>query len=1043
MVIFLFYFNYPSILFISSLISFNFTLGFLVAEIVSRYYPKEFQMHSYDNGASTKGKKDNWALLVKSFKKIGFADFLTEDEAHWIACLEEGAAISFICRLYEKLTQRTVSFQVKPTEKLKVAGYMRENSLTKVRKAMQHNNVREGYNRDQYSKVIEEVMVKHEESLQEERFTDPNRYSIISQPSKGSVSTVLTGGGPSSPSNNPSQSVLSHNQANQLFHAKEIQVKQLDRSSVAATIRNRPPQVPSNLHATSSTNINPPRPVSPHRSEYDEDKSFFQIQKSKQNGISSGFSYDFQHYSKLNNENVNQILLEPQSGQLCGIISNYFNSKSFPYWSNHLDPINNLNNAVQIFNNLVNEVKSDYKIVKKLLEKDKKNEKISKINNKILKNLFSINNLDKLLSNTFNNLEEEIRNLSENFKTNTKQFFRLCDLLCNSFLSLPIKNENNEIKSIFSYYKQDLIYSKNDENNKNIFIFSYENSFQSVINCIFQMSLYFNEKELEYEKEKENSSSSTNILDNKNENLGLIIFLDYYLTPLTTIFINNNNKKKEALLKILKNFTSSSKLNYIQSIKRLQIILPNLSSFLNCLSILSNFEINYDDLLLDMYSYYLTIGLTSNSSQCRSYSYIILKNILLYSNVFVAKNIFLIYSNLNPSNKNSNERDDSLMNFPLDNVELIEYLSLCLSFINYYLKLKSSEISNNIEVLENTMEEVEIEDDDSLNQDNIKKSSPSNETDELRECYLLCKKIIDYYVNVVIIKTKSSSFLQISSFLNQLSKYFHEHKYFSTLFISTLSSLPLKMRLIVLGLAPSNTNPYISSSSLTHFLPFEPVQNYWNPLLVCEYFVNLTSHENFNKFSDVEIQILCSSFASPVLNVEESSSLFKLNSLLEDSSSSNEVKVSKFTSNLLFPYTFSSLQLRDILIGEWVNYYNKLKNFILISCCEDSTSIFGISIISYFLLYSSYDFSLSIFNDNNTLTSLYRLLYGQLNFDKIAYKDLSDDLITCHKNFENLLKNLSDYSIEFNEYVKETLKNFNKTNSTIFNKANNLKILLK
>ena len=47
----------------------DFSNGFLVAEVFSRYYPADVALHSYDPAATNAArKKDNWELLLKFCK---------------------------------------------------------------------------------------------------------------------------------------------------------------------------------------------------------------------------------------------------------------------------------------------------------------------------------------------------------------------------------------------------------------------------------------------------------------------------------------------------------------------------------------------------------------------------------------------------------------------------------------------------------------------------------------------------------------------------------------------------------------------------------------------------------------------------------------------------------------------------------------------------------------------------------------------------------------------------------------------------------------
>eukprot|EP01041_Mallomonas_annulata_P000158 gene158-262_t len=195
----------------------DFSNGFLVAEIFSRYYAKEIQMHSYDNGNAIKAKRDNWNQLLKIFRKIGLPQLVTEEETDFILRCEDNAAILFITKVYEILTQRKVQTQVKKPTVGREAGYSKETGSWKVKETMRKLDL--GENSDQLTTMrkVAAAMDEHEKSLQEERSLDPDRFSVVT--SIGLRSTQIS----------PKHMDDMETEAPRV-RVKEIQVKQLDRN---------------------------------------------------------------------------------------------------------------------------------------------------------------------------------------------------------------------------------------------------------------------------------------------------------------------------------------------------------------------------------------------------------------------------------------------------------------------------------------------------------------------------------------------------------------------------------------------------------------------------------------------------------------------------------------------------------------------------------------------------------------------------------------------------------------------------------------------
>ncbi|KAL0231388.1 hypothetical protein GEMRC1_010792 [Eukaryota sp. GEM-RC1] len=90
----------------------DFSNGFLIAEIFSRYYPQDIQLHSFENGHSAARKKDNWSLLCRVFVKrqIPFSNSLIDD----VIFCKPGAALSLVNEFYSFLTKRPLPIQPAP-----------------------------------------------------------------------------------------------------------------------------------------------------------------------------------------------------------------------------------------------------------------------------------------------------------------------------------------------------------------------------------------------------------------------------------------------------------------------------------------------------------------------------------------------------------------------------------------------------------------------------------------------------------------------------------------------------------------------------------------------------------------------------------------------------------------------------------------------------------------------------------------------------------------------------------------------------------------
>jgi len=303
----------------------DFANGFLVAEIFSRYYAKEIQMHSYDNGNALAAKRDNWNQLLKIFRKIGMPQLLSEEEADLILRGEDNHAVLFISKIYEVLTQRKVQTQVKKPTVGREPGYARETAVMKTKETMRKLDLNENSDQLTTMRKIASVIDDHERTLKDQRNVEPERFSITNTMAR--TSTQMT-----------QRAATDTEQETPQLRVKEIQVKQLDRNVTHIRASKQMQSTNSQSQSQSLSGPTPrsvraaqPRAVSPSGTKV--------FEKSLISNISPTDRYQSQPGS---------ILVENATSVINACISRIAGPSNLPSWSSDCDPYQNFLIAVDL-----------------------------------------------------------------------------------------------------------------------------------------------------------------------------------------------------------------------------------------------------------------------------------------------------------------------------------------------------------------------------------------------------------------------------------------------------------------------------------------------------------------------------------------------------------------------------------------------------------------------------------------------------------------------------------------------------------------------
>jgi len=217
----------------------DFSNGFLVAEIFSRYYQADVEMHSYDNGQSLQRKLDNWAQLYKFFAKraIKLDRELVNDVVH---CKSAEAPVQLISQIYTQLTGREVrpaarvgdgaSLGVDPTE---TPAYARPNATSLLAANIKESELTTTLEDQTAAQARAKALIdEHSATLRQDREVDTTRFQSSSGYGSSAMQRVLRG---------PPKPVSQELESAQV-RFQEVKVRSVDRN-IAQLRASRDPQL--------------------------------------------------------------------------------------------------------------------------------------------------------------------------------------------------------------------------------------------------------------------------------------------------------------------------------------------------------------------------------------------------------------------------------------------------------------------------------------------------------------------------------------------------------------------------------------------------------------------------------------------------------------------------------------------------------------------------------------------------------------------------------------------------------------------------------
>lgn len=162
----------------------DFSNGFLIAEIFSWYFPQDINMYYYNTGLSLDSKMTNWSLLKRFItkKELNIPLELADATMH----AREGAAILFVENLYQILTNRPIT-KAPPTYEIdltdwayqqKLPYHARSTASKSIKNNIRDTELQTDPNTRLTANKVEQIIGSHVEHRRFERDENPGRFNV-------------------------------------------------------------------------------------------------------------------------------------------------------------------------------------------------------------------------------------------------------------------------------------------------------------------------------------------------------------------------------------------------------------------------------------------------------------------------------------------------------------------------------------------------------------------------------------------------------------------------------------------------------------------------------------------------------------------------------------------------------------------------------------------------------------------------------------------------------------------------------------------------